>query len=302
MPLSAQHSNVEAMCDRVEGILYLYPWVQMVVFSELAPFGPSPSKAQPLPGPAEDTFRALAEKHEVWLVPGSMFERRGSEVYNTSSIIAPDGSVVARYSKMFPFRPYEQDVEAGDRFVLWDVPDTGRFGISICYDMWFPETTRTLAAKGAEVIIHPSLTPTIDRQIELSIAKASAAMNQCFVFDINGVGDGGNGRSIVVGPAGDVLHQAGDAPEIIPIEIDLDRVRRSREFGLRGLGQPLKSFRDRKVAFKIYSEPKEAAYLRTLGPLEKPHRGSRAGLETTTDPGKTPVAPEEVPHLGWDTD
>ncbi len=75
--------------------------------------------------------------------------------------------------------------------------------------MWFPETSRTLAAMGAEVILHPTLTATIDRDVELAIVRATAAQNQCFVFDINGVGDGGNGRSIVVGPAGDVLYQAG---------------------------------------------------------------------------------------------
>ena len=153
---------------------------------------------------------------------------------------------------MFPFRPYEDGVEAGDEFLVFDVPEVGRFGVTICYDMWFPETSRTLAAMGAEVILHPTLTGTIDRDVELAIARATAAQNQCFVFDINGVGDGGNGRSIIIGPYGDVLYQAGHSEEMIPIEIDVDRVRRSREVGLRGLGQPLKSFRDRKVHFSVY--------------------------------------------------
>jgi hypothetical protein len=128
------------------------------------------------------------------------------------------------------------------------------------------------------VILHPSLTSTIDRPVELSIAVSNAAMHQCFFFDINGLAAGGTGRSIVVGPAGDVLHQAGTAEEMIPIEIDFDRVRRSREVGLRGLGQPLKSFRDRKVDFPVYGEKGGSEYLRSLGPLRKPRRGSRAGL------------------------
>ena len=57
-----------------------------------------------------------------------------------------------------------------------------------------------------------------------SIVRATAAMNQCFVIDINGIGDGGNGRSILVAPSGDVLYQAGSNQEMLPIEIDLDRV------------------------------------------------------------------------------
>ena len=100
------------------------------------------------------------------------------------------------------------------------------------------------------------------------------------MFDITGAGDGGNGRSIIVGPYGDVLYQAGHAEEMVPIEIDLDRVRRSREVGLRGLGQPLKSFRDRGVKFPVYGDnPTVGGYLDSLGPLHKPHRGSTAGLK-----------------------
>jgi len=281
MHLSATESNVDHMCRKLDLLMYLYPWVQMVMFSELAPFGPIVQRAQSMPGPAEEAFRAAAARHKVWLLPGSLFERRGAKIYNTAPVIDPGGNVIARYSKMFLFLPYEEGVEAGDEFVVFDVPEVGRFGVSICYDMWFPETSRTLVAKGAEVILHPSLTSTIDRPVELSIAVTTAAVNQCFVFDVNGLGAGGTGRSIVVGPAGDVLHQSGGAEEMIPIEIDLDRVRRSREVGLRGLGQPLKSFRDRKVDFKIYSDRSQAAYLETLGPLEKAQRGSRAGLESS---------------------
>ena len=130
---------------------------------------------------------------------------------------------------------------------------------------------------GAEVILHPAMTTTIDREVELSIARASAAINQCFFVDVNGAGEVGVGQTIIVGPYGDVLHQAGRPEELIPIEIDLDRVRRSREFGLRGLGQPLKSFRDRSVEFPLYQE-EPSEHLARLGPLKKPVRGTRAGL------------------------
>ena len=150
--------------------------------------------------------------------------------------------------------------------------EVGRFGVSICYDMWFPETTRTLAAMGAEVILHPTMTDTIDRDVELAIARASAVTNQVWFFDINGVGDGGVGRSIVCDPSGNVMHQAQVGAEIIPIAVDFAQVRRERERGLRSnLGQPLKSFRDREVEFDVYRRGSEAAaYLQTLGPLTKP--------------------------------
>jgi hypothetical protein len=118
-----------------------------------------------------------------------------------------------------------------------------------------------------------------DRDDELSIARATAATNQCYVVDITGSGGVGNGRSLIVGPAGDVLYQAGSAEELIPLEIDLDRVRRERERGLLGLGQPLKSFRDATIEFPAYSKNGDArAYLDSLGPLERPHRAGRAGM------------------------
>jgi predicted amidohydrolase len=268
------------MRAKLEHLMHLFPWVQMVVFSELAAHGPSTAKAEPMPGPTERAFQEMAAKHGLWLLSGSTFEMSESKIYNTCLVIDPKGKVLARYRKMFPFRPYEAGVEAGDSFCVFDIPKIGRFGVSICYDLWFPETSRTLAARGVEVLLHPAMTTTIDRDVELAMARAAAATNQFYVVDINGVGDGGNGRSIIVGPAGDVWHEAGPSEELIPLEIDLDRVRRGREFGLRGLGQPLKSFRDCKVQFAVYNgDEKARAYLQTLGELAKPHRGSRAGLD-----------------------
>ncbi|MCA9727940.1 MAG: carbon-nitrogen hydrolase family protein [Candidatus Eisenbacteria bacterium] len=281
LPISGIQDNLPHLGARLDYLMHLFPWVQMVVFSELASYGPSPAHAQPLPGPAERTFQEMAARYRLWLVNGSMFEMHEGKIYNTSSVIDPAGRVIGRYRKMFPFRPYEAGVESGTEPLVFDIPDVGRFAVTICYDMWFPETTRAVACQGAEVILHPSLTTTIDREVELSIARASAAMNQCFFLDINGVGDGGNGRSVIVGPAGDVLYQAGTSEEIIPLEIDLDRVRRSREIGLRGLGQPLKSFRDHPAPFDFYARVPESEYLGKLGPLVIPQRGSRAGLPDT---------------------
>jgi predicted amidohydrolase len=296
--------NRAVMMQRLETTMMLFPWVQLVMFSELAPFGADPSRAVELPGPVEKQFQEVAARHRIWLIPGSLYEKKDGKIFNTAPIISPEGVVVDRYRKQFPFLPYEAGITGGDRFVTFDVPDTGRIGISICYDMWFPETTRTLASMGAEIILHPSLTGTIDRDVELSIARASAVTNQCYFIDVNGLEAGGIGRSILVGPAGDVLHLAGEAPEIIPIELDLGRLRRGRERGLRGLGQPLKSFRDRTVDFSLYRESPFEGYLGSLGVLEKPRRAGQAipapgahliaGPPSAEEPGEFVPGPIQV--------
>jgi predicted amidohydrolase len=256
----------------------------------LSPFGPLAYHAQVLPNETEKDFCEIAKRHNIWLVPGTMFQKKEDKIYNTASVINPHGEVVGRYNKMFPFYPYEAGISGGDEFLIFDVPHVGRFGLTICYDMWFPETSRTLAVHGVEVILHPTLTATIDRDIELALVQATAATNQCFIFDINGLGDGGTGRSIICGPDGRILHQASTGEELIPIEIDMDRVKRSREMGVLRLGQPLKSFRDRNVHFAIYQEGTPLPYLKTLGKLNKPTR-----LEQITEALQTDTLSTENP-------
>lgn len=275
MRVNAGTSNVAMMKHKLDVLMSIYPWVDMVLFSELAPFGPLTHNAIDFPNTIEDEFREMAKKHSVWLIPGSMFQKKHGKIYNTASVINPDGEVIGRYDKMFPFLPYEEGVANGEEFMIFDIPEVGRFGMSICYDMWFPETSRTLAVNGVEVILHPSLTGTIDRDIELANAQATAAINQCFVIDINGLADGGTGRSIVCGPDGRIIYQASTGPEFIPIEIDLDRVRCSRDRGVLRLGQTLKSFRDHKTIFDIYDKDKTLPYLDSLGPLLKPKQKTR---------------------------
>ena len=271
MKVKATHGNVPVMKHKLDVLMSIYPWVEMVVFSELCGFGPLLYYARDLKE-LEKEFSLMAKKHKVWLLPGTFFEKSGDEIYNTAFVINPEGEVVGRYRKMFPFFPYEEGVTPGNEFLTFDVPKVGKFGVSICYDMWFPETSRTLAAQGVEVILHPTFTATIDREIELSIVRATAAINQCYVFDINGLEAGGNGQSIICGPDGRVIYQATTGEEMIPIEIDVERVRRSREIGVLRLGQPLKSFRDRKVDFTLYKEDQKNSYLDSLGPLIKPGR------------------------------
>ncbi len=172
MQVSAGHENVTAMAHKIEYVMARFPWVQMILFSELATFGPVPDHHPESPDKTLKVFSEAARRHNVWLLPGSLYVREHGQLFNESVVISPEGEIIARYRKMFPFAPYEAGVAGGDEVIVFDVPDVGRFGLSICYDIWFPETTRQLTAMGAEVLLHPVLTGTIDRDIELSIARA----------------------------------------------------------------------------------------------------------------------------------
>lgn len=269
-------NNVDAIEERINVLMCLYPWVEMVLVSELAAHGPLHTFAETMPGVTEERFCAIAKKHNIWLIPGSFFELRNDAIFNTAPVINPQGEVIARHRKLFPFCPFEEGVEAGDEFVVFDVPNAGRFGLCICYDMWFPEVMRTLTTMGAEVILHPVLTGTNDREIELNLARSNGALFQSYIIDINGLADGGVGQSCIIDPSGRVIHQAGERSEFLVTELDFDLVRRQREVGLRSLGQPLKSFRDSKINFTVYNkEQRESGYLNTLGPMAKPSKMSK---------------------------
>lgn len=298
MHVAALHSNVEAMRHRLDVLMTRFPWTQMVVFSELAAYGPLHQYAQPFPNEALEIFQEDARRHGVWLIPGSMFEKtEDGRIYNTSVVINPAGEIIAKYRKMFPFKPYEADISSGTEFCVFDVPDVGRFGLSICYDIWFPETTRQLTSQGVEVLLHPVLTGTTDRDAEIAIARATAAQFQCYVIDVNGLAAGGVGKSLVVDPTSMVLHQSAGQEDMFPIEVDLDMVRRQRETGLKGLGQVLKSFRDRQADFPVYNRTSGTdAYLHTLGPLEVPQQGSKAGV-SMADPRSALGADTTAPHV-----
>ena len=283
MYVNALQPNVEGMLHRLDVLMARFPWTQMVLFSELSPYGPLDRFAQPPENETLARFCEAAKRHRIWLIPGSMFLKHpDGKILNTSVVINASGEIVTRYSKMFPFLPYEAGITAGTEFCIFDVPDVGRFGLSICYDMWFPETTRQLTSQGVEVLLHPVLTGTTDRDAELAIARATAAQFQCYVIDVNGLGAGGVGRSCVVDPTSLVLHQSQGQEDMFPIEVDFSLVRRQRETGMKGLGQVLKSFRDRSVDFSVYDRSSGTdSFLKTLGPLAIPMQGSRDGLHNT---------------------
>lgn len=269
----ARGDNLVYLRSEIESVASRFPWVRMIVLGELSAYGSGTRRAEPLAGPTEQEFCRIAKALGIWLVPGSFYVREGDSIHNLTPVISPAGEVIARHRKMFPFQPYETGVTSGKEFIVFDVPNVGRFGVSNCYDMWFPETTRMLAAMGAEVILHPSMTNTIDRDVELAIARANAASNQCYFFDINVAGQLGLGQSIVCGPGGEIVYQAGRGRNVFPIEVDLALVRRVRRRGWHGIGQVLKSFRDRAVDFPVCGDRRlQFEALNALGPLRLPER------------------------------
>lgn len=270
--------NLARIASEIAVVKKRMPWVHMVVLGELATLSADPARAQPMPGPAEERYCEIARQNELWLVPGSLYEQADEGLFNTAPVIGPDGVVVARHRKQFPFYPYENGIQPGNQATVFDVPGVGRFGVSICYDMWFPETTRSMCWMGAEVILHPTMTYTVDRDVELAIARASAATNQCYFVDVNVAGDLGLGRSIVCGPGGEVIHQAGSGREVIAFEIDLAYLRTVRERGWQCVTQPLKSFRDSKLVFPAYGAGVAPSdFLSGLGQLAVPNGNDDSG-------------------------
>ena len=276
LQLAAQNGdNTDNMLAEIDKAVVRFPWLEMIVLPELNACGADRSLAEPLPGPREALFCEIARKHGIWLIPGSLYEADGDKLYNTVPVINPDGKVIARYRKQFPWLPYEDGTTPGSESVVFDVPNVARFGISNCYDMWFPETVRTLTWMGAEIILHPSLTSTIDRDAEIAMIRAHGAQNQVFFFDVNLSGPLGVGQSCVAGPGGEVIYQAGKGREIIPLKLDLAYLREVRENGWHNLGQPLKSFRDSTLTFPPYEDGNESEALHGLGELRLPGRPDR---------------------------
>ncbi|MFI0986987.1 carbon-nitrogen hydrolase family protein [Streptomyces exfoliatus] len=235
--------------DQVRATRSLFPHVGLVVVPELLlaaegpMLGPSPEDwmertAEPIPGPTTDRVCALARETGLWLIPGSLFERaEDGRIFNTAVAVSPEGEIVARYRKIFPWQPYERTVP-GNEFTVFDIPGTGRIGLAICYDGSFPETVRQLAWLGAEIVVQPTLTTTRDREMELVCARANAWTNQVYVLNVNAADPAGVGGSAIVDPEGIVRQQAGGGEEILVDVLDLDTVTRVREHGSAGLNRP----------------------------------------------------------------
>jgi predicted amidohydrolase len=200
--------------------------------------------AEPLDGAALAWARSIARELEIDLVAGSIAERvdGSSRGANTSVHVGPDGTDRATYRKLHMFdvlvggRAYrESDGEApGDEVVLSALADGTGLGLTICYDLRFPELYRRLTVDGARILAVPSAftEPTTRDHWEV-LLRARAIENQAFVVAANQVGRHGpglrtGGRSMIVDPWGVVLAQAPDAETYVVAELDLARLERIR--------------------------------------------------------------------------
>jgi predicted amidohydrolase len=274
MEVVPEVDNSTAALKLLKTVASYFPWVDLVLFSELCIHGLNPSLKELIPNPAIEKFCGWARKEKKWLIPGSFFEKAGKKVFNTAVVISPEGKMVTKYRKIFPWRPLEE-TNPGDSFCVFDIPGKGRFGLCICYDQWFPEIVRNLAWMGAEAILHPTATTTSDRPQELVLSQAQAIFNQVYFLSVNGVGAGGVGKSIFVDPEGHVLQIAGERETILTEVIDLDLVHRVREYGTLGLSQLWKDLRSFRKRFPLYQEGiHRGRIFESLGDL-KQHRKIR---------------------------
>ena len=246
---------VQELADDVRRTLSADDRIQLIVYPEIHLCGDADlaadandwlvAAAEPLDGPRVQALAAIAAEHRVWLVPGSVPELGADgRVYNTAVVLDPSGRLVSSYRKIFPWRPYE-GWATGTEFVVFDVPEVGRVGLSICYDSWFPESTRQLGWLGAEVVLNLVKTVGDDRAQELVLARANAIVNQVYFLSLNAAGPVGAGHSIYVDPNGDVItHVDQVGPSLTVLDLDLDQVSRIREHGTAGLNRPWAQLRD----------------------------------------------------------
>lgn len=264
-----------------------YPALDLYVFPELylaalgshgedAPAGYPASVAEPVPGPLTERVAEVARRAGKWIAAGSIYERAGDRIHNTAFVVSPAGDLVATYRKLFPWMPYER-TDPGDAYTVFEIPGVGRFGLAICYDGWVPEIARTLAWLGAEVILQPTATRTVDREQELVLARANAIANQVFVVNPNNGGMFGAGRSIIVDPEGRPLVVGGSGEEFLTQVLDLDAVTTTREHGTAGLNRLWKQLRDAPPPLAGPYRDGFAAgpVMEGLGPMSGPRSRSR---------------------------
>lgn len=200
--------------------------------------------AEPLDGPSLTAARGWAREHSIHLLAGSISERggEGEKASNTSVLIGPNGEDLAVYRKIHMF-----DVDAGgvsyreseferpgDEPVVASLGDPA-LGLTVCYDLRFPELFRILALRGAKAIAVPSaFTLATGRDHWEVLLRARAIENQLFVIAPNQWGEApphysSFGRSAIVDPWGTVLATAGDGEGFVAAELDFAAQERIRE-------------------------------------------------------------------------
>jgi predicted amidohydrolase len=200
--------------------------------------------AEPLHGPSLGAARAWARELEIHLLAGSISESAGERAFNTSVLIGPDGSDLATYRKIHMFdvdvggvayRESEHE-QPGTDVVTAEIDGAVGVGLTVCYDLRFPELYRILALRGARLLAVPSaFTLATGRDHWEVLLRARAIENQAFVLAPNQVGEvpphfSSYGHSAIVDPWGTVLAVAPGEECFVAADLDLgeqDRVRES---------------------------------------------------------------------------
>lgn len=200
--------------------------------------------AEPIPGPTTEKVAEKAQTHGFHVHAGSMYEDadQDGKVYNTTVVFDDTGDIVTTYSKIHLFDVTIGDeviteesakVEPGDEAVTAET-DLGTLGLSICYDLRFPELYSTLSEQGAEVIFVPAaFTLFTGKDHWEPLLRARAIENQAYVIAAGQIGDKPDGvptygKSMVIDPWGNVVARASDRVGMVTAEIDLDYVQQVR--------------------------------------------------------------------------
>lgn len=184
--------------------------------------------AEEIPGPATEALERACSRLELYVVCG-LLERDGDRLRNAAVLVGPSGLVGVYRKTHLPFLGVDRFVVPGDAIDVYDTP-LGRIGIEICYDLRFPEVTRTLALRGADIVAHPTNFPMAAQvQTEL-ITVARAAENRIYLATANRVGKERwaefCGRSQIVDPYGTRLAETGVTGEALLVaDVDVEKAR-----------------------------------------------------------------------------
>ena len=214
------------------------------VFAWRGPRADEPPHAESVPGASVAAMAAVARETRVHLLMGSILERAPEErrSFNTSCLLSPSGEVLARYRKIHLFdvdipgrvTVRESDARAPGAEVVVIPTELGTAGLSICYDLRFPELYRRQSRAGAELLLVPSaFTFTTGSAHWEVLCRARAIENQCYLLAANQTGTSPHGfadfgNSLIVDPWGVVVARASDGEGIATAEIDLGYLARVR--------------------------------------------------------------------------
>ena len=192
--------------------------------------------------PAAMTLREAARRASVWLLIGSLTVKGDDgKLANRSILVSPDGEIRATYDKINLFdaafgesENLESNVYSrGSTAVVVDV-GAARLGLTVCYDLRFPQLYRTLAQHGANVLAVPSAFYRITGEAHWhTLLRARAIETGCFVLapDQCGTPHAGRenfGHSLIINPWGEIVAEAGLEPEVLVADLDLDEVDEAR--------------------------------------------------------------------------